>query len=121
MMPGQLMEWFYSGLAGIYQADNSVTYDHIINAPKSVGNIKWVKCSYNSLKGMISSEWRIKGNSLAFNFTIPENSTAKIIIPEAFQKRKINVWNLVTNKIIDVNITPGEFEILAGKYVVIAN
>jgi hypothetical protein len=67
MMPGHLMEWFYSGLAGIYQADNSVAYDHIIIAPKPAGNNKWVKCSYNSSKGMISSEWGIKGNSFAFN------------------------------------------------------
>ncbi len=121
MMLGHLMEWFYSGLGGIYQADNSVAYNHIIIAPKPVGNIKWVKCSYNSSKGMISSEWGIKGNSFAFNFTIPENAMAKIIIPEAYQKAKCIVWDLTKNKIIDVNIIGGEFEIASGKYVVLAN
>ena len=121
MMLGHLMEWFYSGLGGIYQADYSIAYDHIIIAPKPVGSIKWVKCSYNSVKGMISSEWEIKGKSLAFNFTIPENALAKIIIPEAYQKAKCVVWDLAKNKIIDVNIVRGEFEVAAGKYVVLAN
>ena len=121
MMLGHLMEWFYSGLAGIYQDDSSVAYNRIIIAPKPVGNIKWVKCSYNSTKGIISSEWGIKGNSFSFHFTIPESAVAKIIIPEAYQKLKCIVWDLTKNKIIDVNITGGEFEIAAGKYVVMAN
>jgi alpha-L-rhamnosidase len=121
MMLGHLMEWFYSGLGGIYQADNSVAYNHIIIAPKPVGSIKWVKCSYASSKGMISSEWGIKGRSFTFNFTIPQNAVAKIIIPEAYQKAKCTVWDLAKNRIIDVKITRGEFEISSGKYVVIAN
>ena len=121
MMLGHLMEWFYSGLGGIYQADNSVAYDRIIIAPKPVGNIKWVKCSYNSLKGMITSEWGIKGKSFVFNFAIPANATAKIIIPEAYQKTKCKVLDLTKNKVIDVNIVRGEFEVTAGKYVFLAN
>ena len=121
MMLGHLMEWFYSGLGGIYQAENSVAYDHIIIAPKPVGNIKWVKCSYNSIKGTISSEWGIRGKSFALNFTIPENARAKIIIPEAYQKAKCVVLDLAKNKIIEVSIVRGEFEVAAGKYAVTAN
>jgi alpha-L-rhamnosidase len=121
MMLGHLMEWFYSGLGGIYQADNSVAYDHIIIAPKPVGNIKWVKCSYNSSKGMISSEWEIKGNSFSIVFAIPENAVAKIIIPEAYQKGKCKVWDLAKSRVIDVTITRGEFDIAPGRYVAYVN
>ncbi len=120
MMLGHLMEWFYSGLAGIYQADHSVAYDHIIIAPKPAGNIKWVKCSYKSAKGMISSEWAIKENSFFLTFSIPENAVAKIIIPEAYQNRKYNVWDLIKNKKMDVSITHGEFDITSGKFLVMA-
>jgi alpha-L-rhamnosidase len=121
MMLGHLMEWFYSGLGGIYQAENAVAYDHIIIAPKPVGNIKWVKCSYNSSKGMITSEWGITNRSFDFTFTIPKKAVAKIIIPEAFQKAKCVVWDLTTKRMIAVKITGGEFEIASGKYVFMAN
>jgi hypothetical protein len=121
MMLGHLMEWFYSGLGGIYQADHSVAYNHIIIAPKPVGNVKWVKCSYHSAKGLITSEWEITGNSFTLNFTIPENAVAKIIMPEAFQKAKCIIRDLTKNEEIDLNIIRGEFEIPSGKYVVTAN
>jgi hypothetical protein len=43
------------------------------------------------------------------------------MINQEYQKTKCIVWGLIKNKIIDVNITRGEFEIAAGKYVVLAN
>jgi hypothetical protein len=121
MMLGHLMEWFYSGLGGIYQADNSVAYDHIIIAPKPVGNINRVKCSYISSKGLISSEWEIKEKAFVIHFTVPVNARAKIIIPEEYVKEKCVVRDVINNKIVRVNITRGEFEITSGTYTAIAN
>jgi hypothetical protein len=115
------MEWFYSGLGGIYQADNSVAYDHIIIAPKPVGNINRVKCSYISSKGLISSEWEIKEKAFVIHFTVPVNARAKIIIPEEYVKEKCVVRDVINNKIVRVNITRGEFEITSGTYTAIAN
>jgi alpha-L-rhamnosidase len=40
MMLGHLMEWFYTGLGGIYQDENSVAYKDLIIAPKPVGDIR---------------------------------------------------------------------------------
>ena len=37
MMLGHLMEWFYSGLGGIYQADSSVAYDQYYYSSKTGG------------------------------------------------------------------------------------
>lgn len=116
MMLGHLMEWFYSGLGGIYQDEHSVAYDHIIIAPKPVGNIKWVKCSYNSAKGIISSDWEIKGNTFVLNFSVPKNAVAKVVIPEGFLKTKCIVRDLISNKTVDAKITRGGFEIASGNY-----
>jgi hypothetical protein len=69
---------------------------------------------------MISSEWAIKENSFFLTFSIPENAVAKIIIPEAYQNRKYNVWDLIKNKKMDVSITHGEFDITSGKFLVMA-
>ena len=78
MMLGHLMEWLYAGLGGIYQEEFSIAYSDIIIAPKPVGDIKWVKCSYISIKGVISSEWELKDKTLTLNIEIPKNTSAKI-------------------------------------------
>ncbi|MCD6596599.1 MAG: family 78 glycoside hydrolase catalytic domain [Bacteroidales bacterium] len=120
MMLGHLMEWFYTGLGGIYQDKNSIAYEEIIIAPKPVGDIKWVKCSFDSPKGIISSQWIIKGNSFNLNVEVPENSVAKIIIPENFKKTSYKILDLNSQSIIDVKITDGVFKITPGKYEIIA-
>ena len=120
MMLGHLMEWFYTGLGGIYQADNSVAYSDIIIAPKPFGNIKWVKCSYKSLKGVILSEWEIKENTFSLDIEVPENASAKIVIPEGFRDLACKMTDLTRNNSFDVETTDGAFTVSSGKYKIIA-
>lgn len=56
LMLGHLMEWFYKGLGGIRQDENSVAYKQIIIKPTIVGDLTNVKTSYNSPYGVIKSE-----------------------------------------------------------------
>ena len=121
MMLGHLMEWFYSGLGGIYQDNNSVAYEEIIIAPKPVGDIKWVKCFFNSPKGIISSQWKIEGNNFNLNIEVPENTVAKIIIPENYRKSQCMVMDLNSQNYVDVKIKDGVFKITPGEYEIIAN
>lgn len=120
MMLGHLMEWFYSGLGGIYQTDSSLAYSNIVIAPKPVGNIKWVKCYYNSPKGKISSNWEIKGNTFILNIEVPRDANAKIIIPEEYLTTTCVVTDLNKSNSFDVKVNKGEFEVTAGKYEVIS-
>ena len=51
-------------LAGINPAPDAVGFDKIIIRPQPVGDLKWVKASYDSVRGKIVSEWsREAGNS----------------------------------------------------------
>lgn len=120
MMLGHLMEWFYSGLGGIYQADNSIAYKNIIIAPKPVGNIHWTKCSYNSPQGLISSEWQLEENSFSLTIEVPGTSSAKIIIPDSFTNSKIEIINLTNQKPVRVEIIEGAFTVKSGKYKIVA-
>jgi hypothetical protein len=81
LMLGHAMEWFYSGLAGIQQADSSVAYKNIIISPQLVSDISWVKCSFNSTAGKITSNWEMSGNTFILNVEIPVNTTAEIFLP----------------------------------------
>lgn len=116
MMLGHLMEWFYSGLGGIYQDEHSIAYENIVIAPKPVGNIKWVKCSYNSQKGLIRSEWNIEANSFKMNVEIPQKTKAKIIVPENFRTSSCKVLNEESQKSENIKTDNGIIYLKAGKY-----
>jgi len=80
-MLGHLMEWFYTGLAGIKQADNSIAFRNIEIKPQPVGDIFLVKASYHSVYGTIEIVWTKNENNFQLNVDIPANSTATIFIP----------------------------------------
>ncbi len=121
MMLGHLMEWFYSGLGGIYQADYSIGYRHIIIAPKPVGDINWSRCTFNSPAGQIVSDWEMEENSFKLEIEIPEISTAKIVIPDDFRNSAVEVVNLSTQEIVHMEIIKGAFLLKSGKYKIIAS
>ena len=78
-MLGQIQEWFYHDLAGIQSGTPG--FKHLIIKPAFVGDLKWVKASYNSVRGMIVSEWKRDGDKLTLDVTIPPNTTATVELP----------------------------------------
>lgn len=85
LMLGHLMDWFYSGLGGISQSENSVAYKEIVIRPEMVGDLTWVKTCYQSPYGEIRSDWQKSGKTVKMNVTIPANTTALIYIPVTSQ------------------------------------
>lgn len=80
-MFGSVSEWFYKALAGINQGPDSVGFDKIVIKPNIVGDLKWVKGKYRSVRGEIVSEWRLDNQMLTMTVTIPANTTATIYVP----------------------------------------
>jgi len=80
-MLGHLMEWFYGGLAGIKQAENSVAYKNIVIKPEIVGDLNYAKASYHSPYGEIRTEWEKNKNNFNFKIEIPANSTGIVYLP----------------------------------------
>ncbi len=80
-MLGQIQEWFYHDLAGIQNAPDSAGFKKIVINPQPVGDVTWVKASYNSIRGKIVSNWKLTGNEFDLNISIPPNTTATVIIP----------------------------------------
>ncbi|WP_448699313.1 family 78 glycoside hydrolase catalytic domain [Mucilaginibacter sp. AW1-3] len=77
-MLGHLLGWFYSGLGGIRQAENSVAFDQIIIHPEVVGDITHCKASHLSPHGWIKTEWTKDAESFKLAIEIPANTTATI-------------------------------------------
>lgn len=116
MMLGHLMEWFYAGLGGIYQDENSIGYRNIIIAPKPVGEIKWVICKYDSPQGTIVSDWQLNEDTFDLKIEVPNNTSAKIILPEGYSNSTIEITNLTNQKRVDEKIKDGSIHVKTGKY-----
>jgi hypothetical protein len=80
-MLGQIEEWFYHDLAGIQDAAGSPGFKQIVIAPQPVGDVTWVKASYDSVRGKIVSNWRRNGKDFTLEILIPANTTATVFIP----------------------------------------
>jgi len=80
-MFGSVSEWFFKSLAGIRPDPAAVGFDRIIIRPQVVPGLTWVKATYNSVRGRIASEWRIEGDRLKLDVTIPPNTTATVYVP----------------------------------------
>ncbi len=83
MMLGHLMEWFFSGIAGIRQFPGSASYEKIVISPEVAGDIKWAEASFNTVHGEIISNWKIENNNFILKVKIPVNCTAIISVPQA--------------------------------------
>ncbi len=80
-MFGSVSEWFYKALAGIRPAPDAVGFDKIIIAPQPVGDLKWVKASYDSVRGRIVSDWTKEGATFRLRVQIPANTQAAVVMP----------------------------------------
>lgn len=81
MMLGHIMEWFYTGLAGIRQSGDSAGFDKVVIDPHPVGDISWAKARHHSVRGEIASDWRIRGGRFMLDVRIPAGARALVHMP----------------------------------------
>jgi alpha-L-rhamnosidase len=80
-MFGSVSEWFYKVLGGISPAPEAVGFDKIIIRPQPVGDLKWVKASYDSAHGKIISEWKLEAGKFNLHVRVPVGAEAKVFLP----------------------------------------
>ena len=78
-MFGSIDEWFYRSLLGINAA--APGFKKIIIKPQPAGNINWAKGNYQSVMGIIKSDWKKQGDTCALQVSIPPNTSATVFIP----------------------------------------
>lgn len=78
--------WFYSGIAGINPSSEGPGFKKIIFKPYLTQHLKKASASYESPYGTIKSSWKSQDNKFVWSVSIPENTSAEILVP-AFEKR----------------------------------
>lgn len=86
-MLGHIMEWFYSGVAGIRQEAGSVAFKHIRIYPEAVGDLTSAKGSYLSPYGLIATDWKKTGPVFELSVVVPPNARATVYIPATAQQQ----------------------------------
>ncbi|MCJ8210012.1 glycoside hydrolase family 78 protein [Mucilaginibacter sp. RS28] len=79
MLLGDLIAWYYQGLAGIRA--QSPGFKTIEMKPAFDSGLSDVKASYRTPYGLIKSAWKKTGNGLNWQVTLPSNTKAVLAIP----------------------------------------
>ncbi|MFZ5830472.1 MAG: family 78 glycoside hydrolase catalytic domain, partial [Planctomycetota bacterium] len=84
---GAVCEWMFSTLAGI-DTDGTAFKQILIrpSPPEPDSNpdheaIRWVKASYDSIRGPIAVDWKLENGHFDLQVTIPANTSAKVVLP----------------------------------------
>lgn len=83
LMLGHLMEWFFSGLAGINQTGASVAFRELEIAPQPAGPICAASATFESPYGTVRTDWRKEGERFELKLVVPVNATALVRLPVA--------------------------------------
>lgn len=80
-MMGQIVEWFYNSLAGIRPDPENPGFRHFFVEPAVVGDLRWVRCGYQSVYGLIESDWRFEDDCFRIRVRVPVHTTATLVMP----------------------------------------
>jgi alpha-L-rhamnosidase len=98
-MMGQIDEWFFNSLVGIrpyatsefgnQQNNPKQGYQKFIIAPEPVGDLKFVKSSYETLYGTIIVDWTRQDGTFTLNVSVPVNTTAVVFLPGEKEPKEV--------------------------------
>lgn len=78
---GAVCQWLWESAAGICADVNNPGFKHIIMKPIPDRRLGHLDAEYHSAAGVIKSSWRYEGDEWIWTFTIPEGSTATVVLP----------------------------------------
>lgn len=81
MMLGDLLIWYYENLAGIKSAD--AAFKKITMKPEMISGLNTVNASYNSVYGLIKSNYNNTADQFTWKISVPANTTAMVYLPYA--------------------------------------
>lgn len=80
-MFGSVSQWFFNWLGGVQPDSAAAGCDQIVIRPQAVPDLNWVRCSYMSARGRVTSDWTREGAALQLNVGIPVGVAALVYVP----------------------------------------
>ncbi len=116
---GAVGEWMYRNILGINPDDTQPGYKHFTIHPRPGGTLTWAKGSYNSIQGIIGSDWKMENGVFILNVEIPVNTSATVILPSGSKEMITLNSKPVSASLIDLKYTiknETALELGSGKY-----
>jgi len=101
---GSAGEWLYRFVLGIDQEPGAAGFARLLLRPHPGEPLTWVRGSYESVHGTVSTSWARSGNRFTFRAEIPPNVTASVRVPSA---RAADVRDTAGNPPASVASFPG--------------
>ena len=76
---GAVGQWMFENIGGI--KSDGAGYKRIIISPQVGGKLRCAKTSYDSIHGLIITDWKIEKGLFELKVNIPANTTATVYIP----------------------------------------
>jgi len=83
---GAVGEWLWRNVIGINPEAATPGYQHFMIHPRPGGGLSWARGSYDSIRGLIVSDWKIDKHIFTLRVVIPVNTTATVCIPTSDDK-----------------------------------
>jgi len=77
---GAIGNWMYSTIAGIQEVEEKPGYKQVVIEPLLTDSLTFAKAGFDSMYGLIKSEWATKDDQVELRVSIPANTRATIII-----------------------------------------
>jgi alpha-L-rhamnosidase len=117
MLLGDLLIWYYENMAGIKSNPETPGFKQIIMKPDFNAGLTFVNASYESIYGLIKSDWKKTKNTLEWEITIPANSSALVYLPTStvsdakVNKEKVSKNYKIENNQLVLELPSGTYKI----------
>ncbi|KAA8486287.1 alpha-L-rhamnosidase [Arcticibacter tournemirensis] len=81
MLLGDLVIWYYENVAGIKSDPDAPAFKKIIMKPEMIDGLTYARASYQSVHGLVKSDWKKAGKTFIWNISVPANTRALVYIP----------------------------------------
>jgi alpha-L-rhamnosidase len=112
---GSIGYWLYAHMSGI-QLKMESGEQTLTLAPEIDSRIGYANASYEGINGRIESNWKVEGEKLIYEFVIPANSSAKVIIPEGYNYQSLLGYDKGEEVPFNFVIAPNELSLGSGVY-----
>ncbi|HBC88868.1 MAG TPA: alpha-L-rhamnosidase [Lentisphaeria bacterium] len=117
---GAVGEWLYQTVAGIDIDISSAGYKNIIMRPLPGGGLTQAEASLESVRGKISSSWKIENGKFIWGIAVPAGSTATIHVPAKDSASVLEGGKPASNssgvEFLKMENDRAVFKIVSGKY-----
>ncbi len=110
---GAIEEWMFSCMLGIRPFESDPGYHSFELSPRVGGSFTFVRGHFDSVYGRIESAWQITEDGTRFDFTVPANTRARLMLPVSEDS---HVEVLCGEGYAVEGPRPGSYELPSGKY-----